>query len=89
MRRFYRLSATPPVLLIHGGAGPRKKPKEKKLCREAIAAVIAETSVLVKRFPPGDPIVANSLAMPIGAALLLAISLLTGETRVPPVRPAA
>jgi drug/metabolite transporter (DMT)-like permease len=43
------------------------------------SASIAETSVLVKRFPPGDPIVATALAMPIGATLLLVVSLIAGE----------
>ena len=52
----------------------------------AASAVIAQTSVLVKRFPPGDPIIANSLAMPIGAAVLITVSLLTGEHWVLPVR---
>ena len=51
------------------------------------SASIAETSVLVKRFPPGDPIVATTLAMPIGATLLVAVSLLTGERWVLPARP--
>ena len=43
-----------------------------------------ETSVLVKRFPPGDPLVANTFAMPIGAGVLLAVSLVVGETRAIP-----
>ena len=51
------------------------------------SASIAQTSVLVKRFPPGDPIIATALAMPIGAALLLMTSTLTGEQWVLPVRP--
>lgn len=48
---------------------------------------LAETSVLVKRFPPGDPIVATALAMPIGASLLVAISALLGEPWRLPARP--
>ncbi len=51
------------------------------------SASIAQTSVLVKRFPPGDPIVATTLAMPIGVALLVATSLVTGEHWVLPARP--
>jgi drug/metabolite transporter (DMT)-like permease len=50
------------------------------LVAQVLASVsLAETSVLVKRFPPGDPIVATSLAMPIGASLLVVISALSGE----------
>jgi drug/metabolite transporter (DMT)-like permease len=51
------------------------------------AATIAETSVLVKRFPPGDPILANVFAMPIGVVVLLAMSTITAEPRVIPERP--
>jgi drug/metabolite transporter (DMT)-like permease len=51
------------------------------------SASIAETSVLVKRFPPGDPITATALAMPIGASLLVVMSLLTGEHWILPSRP--
>jgi drug/metabolite transporter (DMT)-like permease len=47
---------------------------------------IAQTSVLVKRFPPGDPIIANALAMPIGAAVLVIVSLVGGEHWLLPVR---
>jgi drug/metabolite transporter (DMT)-like permease len=43
------------------------------------AACFAETSVLVKRFPPGDPLIANAIAMPIGAALLAIVSVVAGE----------
>jgi drug/metabolite transporter (DMT)-like permease len=47
---------------------------------------IAETAVLVKRFPPGDPIIATALAMPIGATLLVVMSLITGERWILPAR---
>jgi drug/metabolite transporter (DMT)-like permease len=33
----------------------------------------------VKRYPPGDPVIATALAMPIGASLLVVMSLLSGE----------
>jgi drug/metabolite transporter (DMT)-like permease len=55
-----------------------------------IAALsIAETSVLMKRFPPGDPVIATALAMPIGAAVLLATSVASGEHWLLPFRPEA
>lgn len=50
------------------------------------SASIAQTAVFIKRFPPGDPIIATALAMPIGASLLIVMSLLTGEHWVLPVR---
>ena len=40
--------------------------------------------MLVKRFPPGDPLVATAFAMPIGATLLVVVSLVMGETRRDP-----
>jgi drug/metabolite transporter (DMT)-like permease len=48
---------------------------------------LAETSVLVKRFPPGDPIVATALALPIGASLLVVMSALSGEPWQLPMLP--
>ena len=61
-------------------------PVEALLSLVVAAASISQTSVLVKRFPPGDPIIATALAMPIGAALLLATSVVTGEHWTLPAR---
>ena len=47
----------------------------------------AETAVLVKRFPPGDPLVATAIAIPIGATLLAIVSLIAGEPWRLPARP--
>jgi drug/metabolite transporter (DMT)-like permease len=43
------------------------------------AAAGAESGVIIKRFPPSHPIATNGLAMAIGAALLLILSVLAGE----------
>jgi drug/metabolite transporter (DMT)-like permease len=43
------------------------------------ALVAAEGGVLVKLIPPGDPVGANLVGMTIGAVLLAALSLVTGE----------
>jgi drug/metabolite transporter (DMT)-like permease len=48
------------------------------------ALVAAESSVLVKLIPPGDPVGANLVGMTIGALLLGTLSLLTGETPMMP-----
>jgi drug/metabolite transporter (DMT)-like permease len=59
----------------------------------ALAAILvgafcfAETGVLVKRVPPGDPISANAIGMLLGGGLLLAVSVLTGERQGLPLRP--
>ena len=50
----------------------------------ASALVAAESSVLVKLIPPGDPVGANLVGMTIGAFLLGTLSLLTGETPMMP-----
>ena len=48
------------------------------------AACIAEASIVVKRFPGGDPLAVNAVAMVTGAAMLLALSWTVGEPwRVP------
>jgi drug/metabolite transporter (DMT)-like permease len=43
-------------------------------------ACMAEANVLAKRFPPGDPLAANTVAMLCGATLLLAATARSGET---------
>ena len=50
------------------------------------AALIAETGVIVKRHPPGDPLIATAIALPIGAVFLGGLSILWGESWVIPTR---
>ena len=40
----------------------------------------AESVVIVKRLPPGDPVAANALGMLLGGSLLIAVSLVAGES---------
>jgi drug/metabolite transporter (DMT)-like permease len=47
----------------------------------------AESGIVAKRFPPGDPIAANAIGMLLGAAMLAAIALVTGENVVVPTKP--
>ena len=42
-------------------------------------------NVVVKRFPPVDPVATNAVAMTVGAVMLLALSVLSGEPRSAPV----
>jgi drug/metabolite transporter (DMT)-like permease len=46
----------------------------------------AEGVVVVKRWPPGDPVAANAIAMGLGGALLLTAGLVTGEPVVVPTQ---
>jgi drug/metabolite transporter (DMT)-like permease len=51
------------------------------------AACQAEAGIVVKRFPPGDPVPANAIGMLIGAGMLAVVALLAGEAVVLPSRP--
>jgi drug/metabolite transporter (DMT)-like permease len=53
----------------------------------AAATCQAESGIVVKRFPPGDPIVANAIGMVLGAGILAAVALIAGEALVIPTRP--
>lgn len=53
----------------------------------AAAACQAEAGIVVKRFPPGDPVAANAIGMILGAGMLAIIAVVTGEPVVVPVRP--
>jgi drug/metabolite transporter (DMT)-like permease len=53
----------------------------------AAATCQAESGIVVKRFPPGDPIVANAIGMLLGAGMLAAVAVVTGEVMILPSRP--
>jgi drug/metabolite transporter (DMT)-like permease len=50
----------------------------------AAATCQAESGIVAKRFPPGDPVAANAVGMLLGAAMLATIALVTGERFVVP-----
>src|SRR3954464_2896437 len=52
------------------------------------ALCIAQATVLVRRFPPVHPVTMNAVAMTAGAAVLIAGSLLAGESPAVPQRAA-
>ena len=52
-----------------------------------VAAIFqAESVVIVKRLPPGDPVAANALGMLLGGSLLVAVSLVAGEPLTLPTK---
>ena len=53
----------------------------------AAATCQAEGVVVVKRWPPGDPVAANAIAMSLGGALLLGAAVVTGEPLAMPTQP--
>ena len=52
------------------------------------AASVAEASVVYKLFPTSDPLATNGIAMSAGAAVLILVSLLAGESWFLPTAPA-
>jgi drug/metabolite transporter (DMT)-like permease len=50
----------------------------------AAAACQAEAGIVVKRFPPGDPVAANAVGMLLGAGMLAVVALITGEAFLVP-----
>lgn len=53
----------------------------------AAATCQAESGIVAKRFPPGDPVAANAIGMLLGAAILAVVAVVTGEAVVVPTRP--
>jgi drug/metabolite transporter (DMT)-like permease len=81
------LIAVAGIALIFANQMSLDVPIRALLALVGAAACIAETGVLVKRFPPGDPLIAVSLAVPIGAIFLAILSALVGEPWIIPSRP--
>ncbi len=48
------------------------------------AVCMAQSAVVVKRFPPGDPVPANAIGMTLGGLMLFVMALATGEPLVAP-----
>lgn len=48
---------------------------------------VAQSGVVIKRFPPNPPIMTNAIAMTVGAFILAVASLVTGEAWVVPSQP--
>jgi drug/metabolite transporter (DMT)-like permease len=53
----------------------------------AAAMCQAEAGLVVKRFPPGDPMAANGIGMLLGGAILAVVALVSGERLLVPSRP--
>lgn len=90
LERFRRQSLAGALIALAGiavvfdervGAGA---PIESMLAILAAAVCMAESNVVVKRFPKCHPVANNAIAMSTGAAILLAVSLVAGEPRVLP-----
>jgi drug/metabolite transporter (DMT)-like permease len=75
------------IVIVFGGRVGTKVPILSALAVVGAAACMAESNVVAKSFPKSHPVATNAVAMATGAAILLAITLLTGERMVAPTRP--
>jgi drug/metabolite transporter (DMT)-like permease len=72
------------IALGVGGQLGRSAPILSLLAIVAAAACLAEAGVVLKLFPKTSPMATNAISTTTGAAILLAVSLLTGESRFLP-----
>jgi drug/metabolite transporter (DMT)-like permease len=73
------------IAVIFGDRIGSAVPVVSMLAVLASAVCMAETNVVVKRFPKSHPVASNAVAMGLGSAILLVISLVAGESRALPV----
>src|SRR5215210_7374456 len=76
------------VVLISRAPLRESLPVPSLLAALGSALCIAQATVVVRRFPPVHPVTMNAVAMTAGAAVLIAGSVLAGESLVVPRRPA-
>jgi drug/metabolite transporter (DMT)-like permease len=74
------------IIILIGGDLSLDVPIGPMVAALGAAAAVAESGVVIKQFPPSHPVATNGLAMTMGAAVLLAISAISGEGWVLPDR---
>ena len=74
------------IAVISGLSGGESVPWLSLLAVLGAVLCFAEATVLVRRFPPVHPVTTNALGMAVGAAILLALSVLLHESIVLPER---
>ena len=74
------------IVILIGGDVSLDVPIGPMIAALGAAAAAAESGVVIKRFPPSHPMATNGMAMAMGAILLLAISVISGEEWVLPGR---
>jgi len=76
------------IAIMFASALSTAVPPPALLAVAAVAVLFAEASIIVKWFPRSHPVSTNAVAMTVGTVILLVMSVLAGEARVVPVRPA-
>ena len=79
------LLAVAGIAVVVGGSGTGAVSIPHILAIILAAASVAEGGVIAKKFPRSHPVATNAIAMTIGAIILGAVSLITGEQWVIPV----
>jgi drug/metabolite transporter (DMT)-like permease len=67
------------IAVLIGNPGTTSVPVLPALAFAGGALGLAQASIVVKKYPPCHPVVTNAVAVTVGAAVLLPMSLLTGE----------
>jgi drug/metabolite transporter (DMT)-like permease len=67
------------IAILIGGELTLTVPTASLLAAFAAAVAGAEAGVVIKQIPPSNPVATNGFGMTIGAALLLALSAISGE----------
>jgi len=80
------LVAAAGVAIAYGGVAAQGVPLVSVLAFMVAALAFAETNIVVKRLPPMDPASANTIGTGVAAVILLALSVLFGESRELPER---
>jgi O-acetylserine/cysteine efflux transporter len=75
------------IALVFGEQITRDVPPVSLLALLAGALCAAETNIIVKRLPPHEPVATNAVAIAVGAAVLLALSVVSREPHAVPVQP--
>ena len=75
------------ILVVSANQVSLEVPVTSLVLLVAAASCQAESGIVVKRFPPGDPVSANAVGMLIGAGMLALVAVATGEAVVVPTQP--
>ena len=82
------LAAIAGIAVLAAGAGDAEFPIASLLAMIAGAACVAESGVVLKRFPPSHPVATNAVAMGVGGILLTILSAAAQEDWIVPRSPA-
>jgi drug/metabolite transporter (DMT)-like permease len=72
------------VAVVFGEQMGANVPMRSLLSLLAAASCGAGLNIIVKRFPPTNPVATNAVAMTVGAVVLFAVSVVSGEARPAP-----